>query len=242
METVKNKTYMNWSTGKDSALALYHTLNHSNYSVGKLLTSINSHFDRVSMHGIRRELLDRQIQQISIPNETIELPQNPSMSDYDKIMQDTVVSLQSEGYTHSVFGDIFLENLKKYREDKLAEVGITAFFPLWKRNTKELIKEFLSLGFKAIVVTVDASVLDESFLGREIDNHFLNDLPKTVDPCGENGEFHTFCFSGPIFKNLVEFKLGETVFRKYQSSNLDGDKNICEINAKGFWYLDLLPS
>src|SRR5690606_26105595 len=150
-----------------------------------------------------------------------------------------------KGYTHSIFGDIFLEDLKKYREDKLAEQGFTAHFPIWKRDTTELIHEFIDLGFKTIVVCVKAELLDESFTGRVIDRDFLKDLPETVDPCGENGEFHTFVFDGPIFSSPVPFEVGEKVYREYRAPKSADD--VCKPgdDAKplgmGFWFCDLVP-
>ncbi len=228
------KTYFNWSTGKDSALALYFLQQSNNFKIDLLLTSVNSHFDRVSMHGLRRSLLEAQAESIGIPLKTIELPEQPSMEDYEKIMTRQLSLLIKNGYNTTVFGDIFLEDLKIYRENQLKPLGIKAHFPLWKRNTKELLLEFIALGFKAIVVTVKSELLDQSFVGRILDEQFIEDLPYNVDPCGENGEFHTFCFDGPIFKNPVSFTKGETIYKEYK--NPDKSEN----NKLGFWYLDLI--
>lgn len=191
------------------------------------------------MHGLRRELLERQAKAIDMPLTTIELPEEPSMEEYSSLMQQTVKKLQAEGYTYSAFGDIFLEDLRSYRELQLAPLNIACVFPLWKRNTKEIMREFIELGFKAIVICIKSDVLDVSFLGREIDNEFLNDLPSDVDPCGENGEFHTFCFDGPIFKTPVKFELGEKVFREYKKPNNDTSEETK--SCMGFWFIDLLP-
>jgi uncharacterized protein (TIGR00290 family) len=227
----KHKTYFNWSTGKDSALALHYLLQNQHYSVEYLLTSVNSHHDRVSMHGVRTELLNQQVNAIGIPNGVIELPESPTNEDYEKIVSQKVKQLKAEKYSHAAFGDIFLEDLRSYREKQLQPLDIQTVFPLWKRSTEELLTEFIDLGFKSIVVCVNASQLDKSFAGRIIDKDFIRDLPKDVDPCGENGEFHTFCFDGPIFKNPVQFSIGETVYREYEHEEL---KN-------GFWFCDLLP-
>ena len=151
-------------------------------------------------------------------------------------------ALKAENYTHSIFGDIFLEDLRSYREQQLAETGITAVFPLWERDTKQLIREFLSLGFKAITVCVNAKLLDKSFVGRIIDESFLNDLPDNVDPCGENGEFHTFVFDGPIFSKPVAFEIGEKILRSYLPNDNDDDN--CFSGSSNwdtqFWYCDLV--
>lgn len=228
------KTYFNWSSGKDSALALYHLMNDPAYKIERLLTSVNAHHDRVSMHGLRRSLLEAQVEAIGLPCTTLELPETPSMGQYNQLMKEAMQKLKTDGFTVSAFGDIFLEDLRVYREEKLALHDIKAVFPLWKRDTTELIHEFLDLGFKTIVVTVDASKLDRSFAGRIVDENFLRDLPDGVDPCGENGEFHTFCFDGPIFSSPISFEIGETVYREYPAPTKDE-------KPYGFWFCDLLP-
>lgn len=230
-----NKTYFNWSTGKDSALALYYMLQEKNYQVKHLLTAVNKHHDRVSMHGLRRELMLKQIEEIGISFSTIELPEEPDIIEYEAVMKKAVLSLREQGFTHAAFGDIFLEDLKSYREQQLAAFNLKAVFPVWKRDTKQLLREFIDLGFKAVLICINASKLDQSFLGRVIDYQFINDLPGDVDPCGENGEFHTFCFDGPIFRNPIAYKVGEIVFREYDAPS-DKDGN----NKLGFWFCDLL--
>lgn len=187
------------------------------------------------MHGLKRELLEQQANSIGLPLQTIELPEEPSIEDYNAILQNTVLGLQNEGYSHCGFGDIFLEDLRSYREQQLQPYNITCSFPLWKKDTSQLINEFVEQGFRAIVICVKSELLDESFVGREINEGFINDLPSNVDPCGENGEFHTFCFDGPIFSNPVKFEIGEKVYREYKSPNPETD------NPMGFWFCDLLP-
>ncbi|WP_136481860.1 Dph6-related ATP pyrophosphatase [Cognatitamlana onchidii] len=238
----KNKTYFNWSTGKDSALALYHLLNNSAYQIDELITTVNSHYNRVSMHGLRKELLIAQTKAIGIPSSLIELPEMPSMVVYEEKMLETVSRLKTDGFTHTAFGDIFLEDLRKYREAQLAKEGIKAIFPIWKRNTKELLNEFLDLGFKTVIVCANSKFFGEDFVGTVIDKSFINNLPKGVDPCGENGEFHTFCFDGPIFKRPVRFTLGEKVYREYNTPKTDDD-SVCRSNSEkyGVWYCDLIP-
>jgi uncharacterized protein (TIGR00290 family) len=236
----KMKTYFNWSTGKDSALALYYLLQDKNYDVAHLLTSVNKQHDRVSMHGLRRALLQQQISALDIPYSTIELPEEPSMVEYETIMQQAVSGLQQQGFNCAAFGDIFLEDLKKYREEKLASLNIKTVFPLWKKDTKELLTEFIQLGFKAILVCINADLLDPAFAGRIIDEHFIKDLPPHVDVCGENGEFHTFCFDGPIFQKPISFEIGEKVYRTYNATASNTDPSVHpQKNDIGFWFCDL---
>ena len=228
-----NKTYFNWSTGKDSALALYELMQDNNYKIEQLVTTVNSHYKRVSMHGLRVELLEAQTEAIGLPIQYIELPEQPDMDDYNAIMTDATNKLKAANFTHAAFGDIFLEDLKFYREMQLLEVGIKGVFPLWKRNTKQLMAEFLDLGFKAIVVCADAKFFDADFVGTILDQDAINALPEAVDPCGENGEFHTFCFDGPLFKAPIPFTIGEKTYREYPAPDN-------KTKAAGFWYCDLI--
>jgi len=228
----KIKTYFNWSSGKDSALALYHLLQDERYTIEALVTTVNSHYNRVSMHGLRKELLLAQTEALNIKSRLIELPEQPSMAVYEQKMTAAVTELQTEGFTHCAFGDIFLEDLKEYREKQLNTFNITALFPLWKRDTKVLLNEFLDLGFKTIIVCANAAYFDADFVGKIIDKDFIDALPENVDPCGENGEFHTFCFDGPIFKNPIPFNIGEKVYREYDTPDNSNTKT-------GFWYCDL---
>ena len=234
------KTYFNWSSGKDAALAFYLLSKSTKYNIDKLVTTVNAHYQRVSMHGLPIEFLKKQSEAIGIPLEMIELPENPSMETYEQIMNKAMSQLKSKGYNYCGFGDIFLEDLKKYREQQMAIHEISCVFPLWKRDTKYLIKEFLQLGFKAIIVCLNSEKLDESFLGREIDESFIDDLPSDVDPCGENGEFHTFCYDGPIFKNPISFTQGERTYREYKISTKDDNETTK--NRIGYWFLDLLTT
>ena len=243
MDNVRNKLFFNWSGGKDSSLALYHLLKGRNYSVEKLLTNISGDYHRVSMHGVREELLQQQAEAIGIPLQKLILPHEPSMSEYEKCMTETMAILKKEKFTHSAFGDIFLEDLKAYREKQLAAIGMKAVFPLWKRDTTELINEFIDLGFKTIVVCVNEKFLDKSFCGRISDSDFIKDLPENVDVCGENGEFHTFVFDGPIFKNKIEFTKGEIIMRKYPAPKQQSDNCFQNTIAEeyGFYFCDLIP-
>jgi uncharacterized protein (TIGR00290 family) len=233
------RAYFNWSGGKDSALALWSVLKEKKYRVEYLLTSMNGFHDRISMHGVRRDLLRAQAASINIPLTTIELPEQPGMGEYEHAMMNKVNWLKEQGITHSIFGDIFLEDLKIYREQKLASVGIQCVFPIWKRDTKNLIKEFLDEGFKAIVVSINEKFLDKSFCGRMIDENFLNDLPLTVDACGENGEFHSFVYDGPVFKYPIPFVKGEIVYKEYKAPENNDVISDPEKNY-GFYFCDLL--
>ncbi|WP_462250506.1 Dph6-related ATP pyrophosphatase [Ekhidna sp.] len=227
----KNQTVFHWSSGKDSALALYYLLSDNAYAVNRLVTSINDHYDRVTMRGTPLTLLKKQVKEIGIELNTINLPRSPSMEDYEQYMRDAMHSLKSSGFTHAAFGDIFLEDLKNYREKEMAKFGLDTVFPIWEKDTKSLLEEFIALGFKAVIVSANAR-LGEEFLGRTIDNDFIKDLPSDIDPCGENGEFHTFCYDGPIFNKAVKFRLGEKIKRSYPNPTGDGTVD--------FWFIDLL--
>lgn len=239
------KAYFNWSTGKDSAMALYQCLQDKELTISGLLTTINEGYDRVSMHGIRRSLLHKQAESIGLPLFEVLLPEVPTMESYEFALRSQLDERIKQGDTISIFGDIFLEDLRKYREDKLAEIGLKAHFPLWKKNTNTLARELIDLGFKAIVVCVNEAYLDESYLGRVIDHDFIVSLPTNVDPCGENGEYHTFVFDGPIFKEPIPFELGEKVYRTYQVAKQIEDDTAYDCATEneittGFWYLDLM--
>ena len=228
------KTYFNWSTGKDSALALYYLLQDKNYDVGQLVTTINRQHNRVTMHGLRQELLERQMAALGIPYRTIVLPENPDMETYNAMIADTTRSLMTDGFGYAAFGDIFLEDLRTYREKQHEVFNVKTVFPLWQRDTKDLLLEFIALGFKAIAVCVDGSKMDSSFAGRIINEEFLKDLPADVDPCGENGEYHTFCYDGPIFKHAISFEVAEQVYVEYPAPSGMGAED-----KMGFWYCDL---
>lgn len=230
-----HKTFFNWSTGKDSALALYHLLQNKEYSVDTLITTVNSHYNRVSMHGLRNELMYAQTEAIGIPLKVIELPELPDMATYNAIMNKTINDLKAQNFTHSAFGDIFLEDLKAYREEQLASIDLKGVFPIWKQDTKALIHQFLDLGFRTIIVAASAKYFGKNFVGTIIDHDFIDNLPEGVDPCGENGEFHTFCFDGPVFKQPVNFKLGEKTYKSYKNPDTEADTP-----ESGFWFVDLL--
>ena len=227
------KAFFNWSGGKDSSLALYHTLQNQSFDIKYLLTNLSAEHNRISMHGVRFELLRLQAESIGIPLTIMKIDKDASMEDYNQLVQSKMDFFISKDINNCFFGDIFLEDLKKYREEQLKKVNIKAHFPLWKRPTSKIIQEFIDLGFKAKVVSINANLLDQSFAGRELDQSFIKDLPKNVDVCGENGEFHSFVYNGPIFKTPIPIKVGDVVKREYKS-----DENSAWNTS--FWYADLV--
>jgi uncharacterized protein (TIGR00290 family) len=236
------QTYMNWSGGKDSSLALYDCI-QKGIPVSRLLTNMNGAYDRISMHGVRRSLLQAQAASIGLPLETIELAEQPTMTDYEEAVTKKLSSFKEQGIERAVFGDIFLEDLKQYREQQLARIGMRALFPLWKKDTRDLLHAFVDAGFKAIVVCTKAEVLGEGFAGRPLDLDFLRDLPPNVDPCGENGEYHSFVYDGPIFSKPIPFTKGVVVFKEYQAPT-EQDTDTCFTKPQqsmGFYFCDLLP-
>lgn len=236
------KAYMNWSGGKDAAFCLHKMQQDKNYSTDLLLTSINAAHNRISMHGVRRELLELQAKAIGIPLTTVELPEQPTMKEYEETMGKKLSALKEKGYEAAVFGDIFLEDLRRYREEKMASLGIECRFPLWNMSTTRLMEEFISSGFRAIVVCVNEKFLDKSFCGRIIDETFVRDMPSNVDICGENGEYHSFVVDGPVFKYPVSCKRGEIVRRTYSSPITNTTEN-CPADTEaeyGFYFCDLV--
>ena len=232
---------MSWSGGKDSALALHHALQNPSLAVTHLLTSVNAHYERVSMHGVRLALLEAQAERIGLPLTQLRLPEMSSMSDYDQALFATLTGLHQQGVQHAIYGDIFLEDLRAYREQQLARVPLRGDFPLWQRGSLELLEEFWDLGFQAIIVCVNDRYLDASFCGRLLDRDFVRDLPPSVDPCGENGEYHSFVFDAPYFSRPIDVVRGEVVRRTYQSPT-GNSGSVDDPFAAGFWFCDLLPS
>ena len=210
---MSDKIVMAWSSGKDSAMALHALRKDSRFEVAALLTTITTTYDRVSMHGVRHALLDRQAAATGLPMEKVFITPGASNDDYEKAMGQTLERLKAQGVTGVAFGDIFLEDLRRYREEKLAGAGMSGVFPLWKQPTAELAGRFIADGFKAVLTCVDSRVLDGRFCGRDFDQSLLADLPAGVDPCGENGEFHSFCFAGPVFAAEIPIRKGQVVLR-----------------------------
>jgi len=214
---------MSWSGGKGSCIALYEIQRGENYRVAALITTVTRDYDRISMHGVRRVLLEGQAASLGLPLHQVFIPKDATNEEYEMEIGEAFSVFRDRGIDSIVFGDLFLEDIRAYREKFLGRHNMRGLFPVWKRDTATFIREFLELGFKAVVTCVDSKVLDRSFAGRLIDESFLSSLPAQVDPCGENGEFHSFVYDGPIFTTPVKFSLGETVLRE------------------SFWFCDLLP-
>lgn len=222
---MKERILLSWSGGKDAALALHQLHTWENFVVTALLTTVTQDYDRISMHGVQRVLLELQAEALGLPLEIVFISTTASDEEYGRAMRQTLEKCLADGVSSVAFGDIFLEDVRKYREANLAKIGMEALFPLWKRDTTELAHAFLDLGFEAVVTCVDSTMLDGSFAGRNYDERFLSDLPPDVDPCGENGEFHTFVHAGPILLNRIAHENGEVVLRDDR-----------------FYYCDLIPA
>ncbi len=213
---MREKVLFSWSGGKDSSMALHALLRDERYEVVGLLTSVAAEYKRISHHGVREELLEMQAEAIGLPLDRLYLPSDSGVpctnERYEELMRDTLQRYCDKGVMLVAHGDIFLEDLRTYREKNLARLGMRGVFPLWKRDTTELIHEFIRLGFKARLSCVEG-VLGESFAGRAIDASLIEDLPEGIDPCGEYGEFHSFVYDGPIFREPVDITVGEVVCR-----------------------------
>jgi uncharacterized protein (TIGR00290 family) len=210
---VSKNIFLSWSGGKDSARALYEIQKANSYSVAALLSTITEDYDRISMHGVRRVLLEQQAEALGLPLKKVLIPKEATNDIYESRMRALLEEGLREGIDTVAFGDIFLEDLKLYRENNLAQLGMKGLFPIWKRDSAELAQSFINLGFKAVLACIDTKFLDPSFAGRPYDQDLLRDLPPNVDPCGENGEFHSFAFDGPIFKHRINHTVGEVVRR-----------------------------
>jgi uncharacterized protein (TIGR00290 family) len=207
------KVLFTWSGGKDSAAALYEIQKSHGYEISALLTTVTEGYDRISMHGVRNILLEQQAKSLGIPLEKVYITKNASDDEYESKMRDKLMDYKNRGVLSVVFGDIFLEDLRKYREENLAKIDMKGIFPIWERDTAELAHTFIDLGFKAVITCVDSEVLDKDFVGRDFDKQFLSEPPSAVDPCGENGEFHSFVYDGPIFRQTILYKKGDIVLR-----------------------------
>lgn len=210
----RERVVLSWSGGKDSAMGLYELRKAGNFEVVALLTTVAEHYERVSHHGVRVELLEQQAAAVDVALHKLYLPhERCTNADYEAIMKRAMLQYREAGIRQVAFGDIFLADLRAYRERNLATVGMTALFPIWHRDTSELVRTFISLGFKAYLVCVDGGKLTKGFAGRPIDANLVRDLPQGVDPCGENGEFHSFVYDGPIFSRPVPVKVGDVIQR-----------------------------
>ena len=214
---------MCWSGGKDSSLALHAVLQDPTVRVEALLTTVTEGYERISMHGVRCALLVEQANALGLPLEQVRIPIKASNAIYEAAMHELLLRYRARGVSRVVFGDLFLEDIRRYRETNLATLNMRGFFPLWLKDTRELAHDFIAAGFRAILVCIDPTQISPAFCGREFDESLLAELPASADPCGENGEFHTFVYDGPIFRQPVPLIKGEVVQRD------------------GFWFCDLLP-
>lgn len=227
-----------WSGGKDSSYCLHKVLSEKQFDVVYLMTTVNDAFKRISMHGVREELLDKQIESIGIPAIKIRI-KDGTHAEYEQLMRDALQQAKVEGVTHVIFGDIFLEDLRSYREKNLEQVDLVGIFPLWKMNTTELLQDFIVKKFKTITCCINDGYFDATWVGKEIDADFIKELPAFVDPCGENGEYHTFCYDGPVFRKPIAFTVGEKIYKPLEYAF---DDDVCKspVKTKGFWYCDLI--
>lgn len=208
---MKEKVLFSWSGGKDSTLALYEILKSHDYEIAALLTTITEEYDRINMHGVRMNLLEMQADSLGLSLENILINKNTTDKQYEHKMRQVLTKYLAAGVTSVVFGDIFWDDLREYRENNLKKVGMTGIFPLWKTNTEALAKDFIKSAFKAVITCIDTQSLDKIFVGMTFDNKFLLKLPPSVDPCGENGEFHSFVYDDPIFKYRIPHAIGKIV-------------------------------
>ena len=210
---MKRKTLMSWSSGKDSAWALYKLQRNPEIDLAGLFCTVNKAFNRAAMHAVRVELLQQQAESIGLPLEIIEIPYPCSNDAYEEIMTLFVEKAKKNNIEHFAFGDLFLEDVRNYREEKLKGTGITPIFPIWGIPTDKLSREMISSGLRAVITCIDPKQIPNDFVGKEYNESFLNDIPEGVDPCGENGEFHSFVFYGPMFKEQIEISFGDVVHR-----------------------------
>jgi uncharacterized protein (TIGR00290 family) len=221
---MKKRILLSWSSGKDSAWALHVLRQQGKYEVAGLLTTINSAFDRVAMHSTRRALVEMQAEAAGLPLITAPLPWPCSNADYELAMKRVCDQAVAEGITGIAFGDLFLADIRAYRERQLQGTGLEPLFPVWECPTHELARQMIGAGLRAKIVCVDPKQLSAEFVGRDFDSAFLDELPAGVDPCGENGEFHSFVYAGPMFKRELAIAAGEKVERD------------------GFWFCDVVPA
>ena len=210
---MKTQLIVSWSGGKDSSAALYKILQLGEYEVFSLITTITEEYERISIHGVRKELLRRQAVSLGIDLKEIYIPRNCTNKQYESSIESALKKFREIGINTVLFGDIFLEDVRKYRDSFLDKLSMQAIYPLWLRDSNKLAASFINSGFKAVITCVDSTQLGKEFAGREYDKDLLKNLPAKCDPCGENGEFHTFVYDGPIFKSKIDFEVGETIFK-----------------------------
>lgn len=218
------KAILSWSGGKDAAMALEQVLKKGTFQVAALLTTVTKDYDRISMHGVRRQLLEKQAEALGLPLEIVMIPKDANNQIYEQRMEELLLQYKEQGVNTVIFGDLFLEDIRQYREDQLARVGMKGFFPLWKEPIDQVVGHFLKNKYQAITVCVDSERLPKEFVGQAIDEAFFKELPTGVDPCGENGEFHTFVYDAPTFKAPINIEKGEI-----------------QLRDERFYFCDLLP-
>lgn len=237
IDSMIDSTWLHWSGGKDSAYALS-KLAQDNQLAG-IVTSLSSEYRRISMHGVREELLEAQAEALGLPLHKIFIPRDCNLADYDAVLGSEMMALKAKGATHCAFGDIFLEDLRTYRQKQMDTCQLKTTFPIWKEaDTATMARSIIDSGIKAIVVCVSGKHLNSSFVGRPYDHHFLNDLPDGVDPCGENGEFHSYVYDSPDFSLPIPVKVGEIVNKLYTPSSKEEDDPEC--GAKPAWDTEFL--
>jgi len=230
-----------WSGGKDSSFALYKVLQDKEYEVVALFTTINENFKRVSMHGVKEELIEKQAESIGLPLLKMYVKEG-SNAEYERNMESFLLEQKARGVEHVIFGDIFLEDLRAYRDNNLAKVGLKGVYPLWKIDTKKLANDFINLGFKTILCCTNDGYLGEKEVGQLFTQDFVKNLPANVDPCGENGEFHTYCYAGPIFKKKIDVKVKEKIYKPMEIKTLPKDHPPIPAGrpkTNGFWFCEL---
>lgn len=215
--------WLSWSSGKDSAWALHTLRQQRNVPITALVTTVNAHAQRVAMHAVRESLLEAQAQAAGLTLVKVPIPHPCSNDQYEQAMKAMLQRANTFGVTHMAYGDLFLEDIRQYRERLLAGTGLAPVFPLWNLNTRDLARRMIASGLRAVVTCIDSRQLPTTFVGRQFDDGFLAELPESVDPCGERGEFHTFAFAGPMFTHPLPVRTGEIVERD------------------GFVFIDLLP-
>jgi uncharacterized protein (TIGR00290 family) len=233
----KQKAILCWSGGKDSSYCLHKVIQEGKYEIKYLLTTLNAEYKRISMHGVREELLDLQADAIGIPLIKVFVSEGTN-AEYEKKTEEAFLKAKNEGIDNVIFGDIFLEDLREYREKQLSRLNMKAVFPLWKMDTKKLVRDFIDLGFRSITCCTNDGFLGKEWVGKEINGAFLSELPETVDPCGERGEYHSFCFEGPIFKKKISVVPGKKIYKALEIKTTDCDLP-SEERTKGFWFCEI---
>lgn len=227
-----------WSGGKDSAYTLYRVLQSEQYEIQYLVTTLSQEHKRISMHGVKEEMLDRQAEALGLPLRKV-FVSAATNEEYEQKMTEAFVEAREKGIQHIVFGDIFLEDLRTYREKILDKISMHGLFPIWKQNTHKLIQDFLQLGFQSVICCVNDRYFGEEDVGQLINSAFINQLAVEVDPCGENGEFHSYCFDGPIFKKAIPIKVGEKVYKPLPIHLIDENEKGVK-RTLGFWYCEIM--